>query len=41
VLTVRQLLDHSACMPDEQNMVTGLITGRGESSSSLEGIFTA
>jgi CubicO group peptidase (beta-lactamase class C family) len=40
-VTVRQLLDHSACMPDEQRLVTGLIAGRGESFSSLEEIFTA
>jgi CubicO group peptidase (beta-lactamase class C family) len=40
-VTVRQLLDHSACMPDEERLVTGLIAGRGESFSSLEEIFTA
>ena len=40
-VTVRQLLDHSACMPDEERLVTGLIAGRGESFPSLEEIFTA
>jgi CubicO group peptidase (beta-lactamase class C family) len=40
-VTVRQLLDHSACMPDEERLVTGLIAGRGESFDPLEEIFTA
>lgn len=40
-VTVRQLLDHSACMPDEERLVTGLIAKRGESFAPLEEIFTA
>jgi CubicO group peptidase (beta-lactamase class C family) len=39
-VTVRQLLDHSACMPDEARLVDGLIAERGESFPSLEEIFT-
>jgi CubicO group peptidase (beta-lactamase class C family) len=40
-VTVRQLLDHSACLLDEQRMVTGLIAGRGETFEPLEEIFSA
>jgi CubicO group peptidase (beta-lactamase class C family) len=40
-VTVRQLLDHSACMPDEERLTTGLIAQRGESFAPLEEIFTA
>ena len=39
-VTVRQLLDHSACMPDEARLVDGLIAKRGESFPPLEEIFT-
>ena len=39
-VTVRQLLDHSACMPDEESLVDGLIARRGESFPPLEEIFT-
>lgn len=39
-VTVRQLLDHSACMPDEARVVDGLIAKRGESFPPLEEIFT-
>jgi CubicO group peptidase (beta-lactamase class C family) len=39
-VTVRQLLDHSACMPDYQLMTEGLIARRGESFSPLEEVFT-
>jgi CubicO group peptidase (beta-lactamase class C family) len=39
-VTVRQLLDHSACMPDERRLADGLITKRGESFPPLEEIFT-
>jgi CubicO group peptidase (beta-lactamase class C family) len=38
-VTVRQLLDHSACMPDVELMVRGLIALRGESLPSLEEVF--
>jgi CubicO group peptidase (beta-lactamase class C family) len=38
-VTVRQLLDHSACMPDKQSLVNGLIVRRGESFPPLEEIF--
>jgi CubicO group peptidase (beta-lactamase class C family) len=41
VITVRQLLDHSACMPDEDRLVTGLIAQREESFPPLEEIFSA
>jgi CubicO group peptidase (beta-lactamase class C family) len=40
-LTVRKLLDHSACMPDAERLTTGLIARRGESFPPLEEIFTA
>ena len=39
-VTVRQLLDHSACMPDNKLNVTGLIARRGESFPPLDEIFT-
>ena len=39
-VTVRQLLDHSACMPDEERLTDGLIAKRGESFPPLEEIFT-
>ncbi|RPI83924.1 MAG: class A beta-lactamase-related serine hydrolase [Chloroflexi bacterium] len=39
-VTVRQLLTHAACMPDEQRLVIGLIAKRGESIASLEEVFT-
>ena len=39
-VTVRQLLDHSACMPDSELMTTGLIAKRGESFPPLKEIFT-
>jgi len=39
-VTVRQLLDHSACMPDKMSQVDGLIARRGESFPPLEEIFT-
>jgi len=40
-VTVRQLLDHAACMPDSELMTTGLIVQRGGSFAPLEEIFTA
>jgi len=40
-VTVRQLLDHAACMPDEERLTMGLIALRGESFPTLEEIFTA
>ena len=40
-VTVRQLLDHSACMPDNELMTTGLIAKRGESFAPLAEIFPA
>ena len=40
-VTVRQLLDHSACMPDNDRLTTGLIAQRGESFAPLEEIYTA
>lgn len=40
-VTVRQMLDHSACMPDSELVTTGLIALRGESFASLEEIFAA
>jgi CubicO group peptidase (beta-lactamase class C family) len=40
-VTVRQLLDHSACMPDSDRLTDGLIAYPGESFTSLEEIFTA
>lgn len=39
-VTVRQLLDHAACMPDVERMTTGLIAQRGESFPPLEEIFS-
>jgi CubicO group peptidase (beta-lactamase class C family) len=38
-VTVRQMLDHSACMPDSDRLTTGLIARRGESFAPLEDIF--
>jgi len=40
-VTVRQLLDHTACMPDSDRLIDGLIAYPGESFASLEEIFTA
>ena len=40
-VTVRQLLTHAACMPDNDRLVTGLIAQRGESFAPLEEIFSA
>lgn len=40
-VTVRQLLDHAACMQELERLVTGLIAQRGESLPSLEEIFSA
>jgi CubicO group peptidase (beta-lactamase class C family) len=39
-VTVRQLLDHSACMPDDPLMTDGLIARRGETLPSLADVFT-
>jgi CubicO group peptidase (beta-lactamase class C family) len=39
-VTVRQLLDHSACMPDNKSLTDGLIARRGESLPPLEEVFT-
>jgi len=39
-VTVRQLLDHSACLADEERLVDGLIARRGESLPTLEEVFT-
>ena len=39
-VTVRQLLDHSACMPDSERLTHGLIAKPGESFAPLEEIFT-
>jgi CubicO group peptidase (beta-lactamase class C family) len=39
-VTVRQLLDHSACMPDNERLTLGLVALPGESFASLEEIFT-
>jgi CubicO group peptidase (beta-lactamase class C family) len=39
-VTVRQLLTHSACMPDSQRLTDGLIVKPGESFAPLEEIFT-
>jgi CubicO group peptidase (beta-lactamase class C family) len=39
-VTVRQLLDHSACMPDEERLVDGLIARRGESLPHLKEVFS-
>jgi CubicO group peptidase (beta-lactamase class C family) len=38
-VTVRQLLDHSACLPDTELRTTGLIARRGESFPPLKDIF--
>jgi len=40
-VTVRQLLTHAACMPDNDRLTTGLIAQRGESFAPLEEIFSA
>jgi CubicO group peptidase (beta-lactamase class C family) len=40
-VTVRQMLDHSACMPDAERLTSGLIARRGESFPPLEEIFAA
>jgi CubicO group peptidase (beta-lactamase class C family) len=37
-VTVRQLLDHSACLPDEVRLSDGLIAGRGESLPPLKDV---
>jgi CubicO group peptidase (beta-lactamase class C family) len=39
-VTVRQLLDHSACMSDEARLVDGLIAKRGEALPPLDQVFT-
>jgi CubicO group peptidase (beta-lactamase class C family) len=39
-VTVRQLLNHSACMPDKESLVNGLIAKRGEPLPPLEEIFS-
>jgi CubicO group peptidase (beta-lactamase class C family) len=39
-VTVRQLLDHAACLPDEERLTTGLIARRGEFFPPLEEIFS-
>lgn len=39
-LSKRQLLTHSACMPDNNRLTLGLIAKRGESFAPLEEIFT-
>ncbi len=39
-VTVRQLLDHSACLPDDERMTRGLIVKPGESFAPLEETFT-
>ncbi len=39
-VTVRQLLDHSACMPDEKNLTDGLIARPGESLPPLKQVLT-
>lgn len=40
-VTVRQLLNHSACMQDNRRLTDGLIAYPGESFAPLEEIFTA
>lgn len=40
-VTVRQLLTHAACMPDDNLMTTGLIAKRGESFAPLREIFSS
>lgn len=40
-VTVRQLLDHSACMPDNERLAHGLIVRRGETFAPLAEIFTS
>ncbi len=39
-VTVRQLLDHSACMRDDQSLANGLIVKPGQSFAPLAEIFT-
>ena len=39
-VTVRQLLDHSACMQESDRLTNGLIALPGESFASLEEVFT-
>jgi CubicO group peptidase (beta-lactamase class C family) len=39
-VTVRQLLDHSACMQENQRLTNGLIAYPGESFAPLEEVFT-
>lgn len=39
-VTVRQLLTHSACMPDSRRLTDGLIAYPGESFAPLEEVFT-
>jgi CubicO group peptidase (beta-lactamase class C family) len=39
-VTVRQLLDHSACLPDNDRLMLGLIAKPGESFAPLKEIFT-
>jgi CubicO group peptidase (beta-lactamase class C family) len=39
-VTVRQLLDHAACLPDSDRMTNGLIALRGESFPPLSEVFT-
>jgi len=39
-VTVRQLLDHSACMQENQRLTNGLIAYPGESFTPLEEVFT-
>jgi CubicO group peptidase (beta-lactamase class C family) len=39
-VTVRQLLTHSACLPDNDHLTRGLIAKPGESFAPLEEIFT-
>lgn len=39
-VTVRELLDHSACMPDDKLLTGGLIARRGETLPSLEEAFS-
>jgi CubicO group peptidase (beta-lactamase class C family) len=40
-VTVRQLLDHSACLPDDNRLAHGLIALPGEAFAPLEEIFAA
>lgn len=39
-VTVRQLLNHSACLPDHQRLTDGLIAMQGETFDSLEAVFS-